>query len=331
MQSCDSVLDDIAFSTAIDASLASLVALRPHCATAIANQVLYVARVVSQLKAACFEWASTSKVDVAAAMDKRSMIASPLQVRIVIVGCGFVGTAILRRLLESGCFNATSFSVVTRQPQRLSAFSKLGVGCFHEFSQVSVQPDLIVLACQPSQLSSIERSMKGNVRGSTIVLSVCCGIPADKVASCFSHVLCLTTSIDTEGLSRCLLQWTRRDDQALNNGVRECETISARHQDVLSCSFPMMPTEFFCRFMFAMLMSAKARGITGSEALKMAACLLLPQDRHSTLCFPQDVLESSDPSTIYNAFCTIEAISSIVSEPPKETFLALRKRFLACL
>lgn len=100
-----------------------------------------------------------------------------------IIGAGQVGKRILDNVLRSGAFEASQVHVSTRGPERLGSYEKLGVSCVYDDAAVAQRADLLVLACLPSQIQQVAKALRGNVRGTTLVLSIVAGFSAERMAA----------------------------------------------------------------------------------------------------------------------------------------------------
>jgi hypothetical protein len=323
-QRCISLLGDVAVSTALDAPLSALVRRRPYVTEALALQVAFVAKIAAQLKASSFKWLSerslraTGLSSAITVEDAFGAVATPLQFHMVVVGCGTVGRMIIDTLRLSKAFHPSSLAVVSRKPlqETHEDLVAAGIRCYKNVEDAVINTDLVVLACQPSQFPAVAKGLKGNLKPWTVVVSLCCGIAPDKVASEINHVLTLATAIDVDSLSRSA-ELDREENERIAMEKREAYENSkrfssggvpnvtpmakavldpeatvrstgitrSRKQSLLA--FPEKPDLFFSRILMMLALSAAVRGVEPDVALTCAWLHLFPKrKRHLILQLP---------------------------------------------
>lgn len=210
-----SLLHDIAFSTSIEASLASVCHTRPNVLRALTLQVSYFVSIAAMMKTSLYDDTKTNnlktigKAALPLTIDPRVsprvpkiVTATPLQLRVVLIGCGSLGSLIATHLLQRGILHPTSLSIVTRQPELLNQFASKGVRCFpQDETAVVAEADVIVCACQPGQLEMVSKRLHGKIPQGCVIVSVLCGISAEKLRSEFGSPLCLVATVDVAALA----------------------------------------------------------------------------------------------------------------------------------
>ena len=321
------LLCQIALSTAADSALATIVVARPHCNAIIANQVAYIVSLVAQLHAA--------SVSLTASGLRRptrvvTHVATPLQANFVLIGCGNVGSSIATSLLAM--FHSTCLTICCRQPLQAAQFASAGARVLQSIdSHVIEQADAVIVACQPGQFSNIARHLRGNLKPSCIVISVCCGISAEKVASEVSHPFALTTQVDTEAVTRSALEWSKEDEVLARYSraayaatktfeeVREAlsakeeavvfrnadERTESRKAQVVAESFPCDAGDFFGRLVYCLSSALKVKHFSPADAVGTTWLHLMPTSAQSSLVdrwskvkstFPADIAVACNPS-----------------------------------
>lgn len=211
-----STLLDVALSTSLDPALATVCVTRPHAIQAIAKQVWYTVAICAQLKTSCEAAQAPLTLPAFTTAPRRprgAAAATPSQLNVVLIGCGSCGSRISHHLIETELLHPSALSVITRQPEQLGALSKRGVRCFQQGETTVVkQADVIILACQPGQLSTVAKQIEGNISAHALLLSVCCGISAQKVSSTFRHPLTIATSVEVASLQALISRWMSEDD-----------------------------------------------------------------------------------------------------------------------
>ncbi|KAJ9472721.1 Pyrroline-5-carboxylate reductase 1 [Diplonema papillatum] len=120
--------------------------------------------------------------------------ASSLQLKVSIVGCGVVGSSILKALIASKLFHVTSLAVSTRQPESLVGAAGV-LACFDNARVVS-GADLVFICCLPAQFPDVITSIRGCVKPTAVVMSAVLGVSSGRLCQVLNHPLCLTTVVD---------------------------------------------------------------------------------------------------------------------------------------
>lgn len=357
-----SILAQVAIGTAADAALATIVLARPLCNAVVGNQVAYIASLVARVHATSVAVASSlptkkssggtaggtsSSVAAAAAggaggglrrpgAPVYSKVATPLQASFVLIGCGNVGSKIASALLS--LFHPTSITIICRQPLQAAPFAAQGCRVLLGLEPTVLNcADAVIVACQPGQFSNIARNMKDNVKPTCVVISICCGIAAEKVAAETSHGLAMTTNVDTEAITRTALEWSKEDEilaryaraayaalksfeevrDALSLGeeavaLERPETRAAARKDrLVGESFPAETAEFFGRLVYCLASILMKRQVSAADAVGSSWLHLVPPGpaeqllverwaRAKTL-FPETLAEGCNPSWLADA------------------------------
>jgi hypothetical protein len=262
------LLDIATRSSLDDASLSTVCAMRPDTVSVISYQVLYVAAVLSQLRACHF--AANRKCRVRDLLSSQMpearrprgvLAATPSQLRVVVIGGGTVGRHIVSSMLTSGMFHPSALSIITRQPATLKGLSEKGVRCFPQDDvDVLRTADLVILAVQPSQIYAVgKRCVNNNVGGTTnhigsgssllsganpggedhqnrrsilrpnaLVVSVCCGVTVDKVCGALQHDNCLTTYVEVGSIAAAVRKMS--EEAGDEEQQARSSALSASHQ-----------------------------------------------------------------------------------------------------
>ncbi len=72
--------------------------------------------------------------------------------RLGLVGCGRVGSLLLKTLIERGAVSSSHVSVATRRPEKLDHFKVLNVTCTKDFVAVTQSCSLVIIAVGPHQV-----------------------------------------------------------------------------------------------------------------------------------------------------------------------------------
>ena len=104
--------------------------------------------------------------------------------RVGILGCGRIGTSTIEHLLNCSGLSPSAFYVGTRQPKskRCEKLSDRGVNISQDNTTATNRVRVLFIACLPSQMIDVARSVAGTIRKSTLVCSVVPGYTAQKLA-----------------------------------------------------------------------------------------------------------------------------------------------------
>jgi len=97
--------------------------------------------------------------------------------RLSVIGCGNMGRAIVRGLLESGW--TTPERIVATNPDPEKAFrieSDLGIRCITDNQAAAAQGDVVLLGVKPQVIKGALKDLRGTVRPSQLVVSIAAGI-----------------------------------------------------------------------------------------------------------------------------------------------------------
>eukprot|EP00118_Oscarella_pearsei_P017157 m.169299 g.169299 ORF g.169299 m.169299 type:complete len:339 (+) comp38981_c0_seq5:3-1019(+) len=103
-------------------------------------------------------------------------------VSVGIIGCGRIGQQIVKCLLAYGRCEASDISISTRRPEALHHLIDLGIDVGFDNARVARSVHLLFIACLPSQLFQVAKSIAGSIHFSTLVYSVVGG--ASLVKTC---------------------------------------------------------------------------------------------------------------------------------------------------
>jgi pyrroline-5-carboxylate reductase len=96
--------------------------------------------------------------------------------KIVLVGCGNMGTALLRGWLAEG-IEATQLLVIDASAEALQRVAALGVACRDRLGAEAGPADVVVFAVKPQQLGAMLPDYQPLVAGGAAVLSIAAGKP----------------------------------------------------------------------------------------------------------------------------------------------------------
>ena len=120
-----------------------------------------------------------------------------------VIGCGRIGSHIIRRLLQDPSVTPDMVLVSTRQPERLQEFSSQGVSCRFDNTWVCHKADIIFLCCLPSQITPVLLDLsKSAISHSALLVSVLAGVTGSRVRRALNnHSNVMTVHFDWNELS----------------------------------------------------------------------------------------------------------------------------------
>lgn len=105
-----------------------------------------------------------------------------------LIGCGFMGEAILSAVLEHGVVTPADVFVAEVNPERCAAVgSRYGVTAGADPLAVAASADVIVLALKPQEFAAAAALMRGRLRDGQTVVSIMAGVTMDTLATALGH------------------------------------------------------------------------------------------------------------------------------------------------
>ncbi len=96
--------------------------------------------------------------------------------KIAIIGGGNLGTAIAEGLLLSKFSTAQQITVTKRNTSTLSTLAEKGVTITHDNVEAATLSDVIIIAVKPFQTPEVLQSIKNNLSGDKLLISVVTGV-----------------------------------------------------------------------------------------------------------------------------------------------------------
>ena len=121
--------------------------------------------------------------------------ATPPELCVGVVGCGSVGAAAVRALLDAG-FPAASIVVSTRSPAKQAKLAARGVRVTFDNEAVAARAHLLVLAVLPAQLAEAARAVRPHLAPRTVVLSLVGATPLPKLRQLLGTDAVLRARVD---------------------------------------------------------------------------------------------------------------------------------------
>eukprot|EP00760_Papus_ankaliazontas_P039673 PhM_4_TR9753/c0_g1_i1/m.35204 len=224
--------------------------------------------------------------------------------RFGIIGCGDVGSNVVRSLLSLRGANPANIVVATRQLQRgAGRFKAQGVVVVPSNLQAVHRADVVVISVLPGQLPAVCSELAGKIEKSAIVISTCVAVTADRVCSLLSHPLCLTTNVSPQDVSRFLKCYP--DQVKPNPALPTTHTIAQwsfpyRHNDAIdSISHALR-----C---FVGALAAKEKGKPTWNVLSCALASMFGDDVVELM--PGELADGGTPTQALIEMCSVGTLS----------------------
>ncbi|MDP9236869.1 MAG: pyrroline-5-carboxylate reductase [Chloroflexota bacterium] len=105
-----------------------------------------------------------------------------------LIGCGFMGEAILRAIIEKAVVQPGDVLVAEINDERCSAVhSRYGVQATSDPVAVIEASEVVVFAVKPQEFEEAAHRMRGRFRRDQTIVSIMAGVPIDKIARTLSH------------------------------------------------------------------------------------------------------------------------------------------------
>lgn len=141
---------------------------------------------------------------------RRAMIKSGTNKKFSIgfIGCGRIGKAIVRYLLDSGKIDPKCICIGARRPDMYREFVHQGVVCTEDLSVV-VKTRIIFVCCLPSHALDVSAPVRGLLRKTSLLVSIMAGISTTKIQQMFGTQpqQNLTTAVHIDAISKQASTW----------------------------------------------------------------------------------------------------------------------------
>ncbi|XP_059160191.1 NADP-dependent oxidoreductase domain-containing protein 1-like isoform X1 [Physella acuta] len=109
-----------------------------------------------------------------------------------LIGCGRLGFQLTTTLLTNGRLDTDCVQISTRRPELLDHLKQQGVACYFDNKKLVAVADVIVLCVLPSQVASVAAEVSGQIPASSILISLCAGLPARRLRQLLetSNIIC---------------------------------------------------------------------------------------------------------------------------------------------
>ncbi len=202
------------------------------------------------------------------------------------IGCGNMGSAMMRGILEAGKCGPQDIIVSARHPQKAEALQKeLGVRAAKDNCEAAGCADILFLAVKPQQYESVIREIAGVVRGEQIVVSIAPGKTLQWLAQQFGKPVKLvrmmpnTPATVKEGMTGvCAGEHVTPEELekvcGLCGGFSRTEVVPEHLMEVVTGVSGSSPAYVFL-FIEAMADAAVAEGMPRAQAYRFAAQAVL--------------------------------------------------------
>src|SRR3989339_1279077 len=98
-----------------------------------------------------------------------------LNQNLAIIGCGNIGTAIARGLVESGSFLPSKIILTRRRLQHIEEYKKQGFQIQSDNHDAIRRSSIIIIAVEPQQLVNLLNEIKDDINPEHVLISVVSG------------------------------------------------------------------------------------------------------------------------------------------------------------
>ncbi len=201
--------------------------------------------------------------------------------RLVIIGGGRMGEAIVGGLLAAGTFEASDITVVEPDPVRRETLQAAhGVRCAPDTEGELKGAATVLLAVKPQVIDDVVRSLAGQVPGGAVVVSIAAGVCCARLESLLPpgtpviRVMPNTPALVREGMSVISGggEATRaqvEDVRSMFAAVGDAVVLEERHQDAATAISGSGPA-YVAMFVDALARSGVRQGLTRDVAQRLA-------------------------------------------------------------
>jgi pyrroline-5-carboxylate reductase len=108
--------------------------------------------------------------------------------KIGLIGCGFMGEAMLSATISRGVITADQVQVAEINDERCRAVNgAYGVSASSEVGRIVEQNDLVIFAVKPQEFEATVHHLRGRFRREQTVMSIMAGVPMDRIAQALTH------------------------------------------------------------------------------------------------------------------------------------------------
>lgn len=144
--------------------------------------------------------------------------------KIGLIGCGFMGEAMLSATIAKGVVAATDVRVAELNDERCTLVNgRYGVDATHDVARVVEGAEIVIFAVKPQEFEASAHHLYGKFHRDQTVMSIMAGVPVQRIQHTLSHASIVRVMPNTpaavgEGMS----MWTATPevDDATRTGIR---------------------------------------------------------------------------------------------------------------
>jgi len=135
-------------------------------------------------------------------------------VKLGLIGCGFMGEAVLGAVIARGVATAADVSVAEINDDRRAAIaSQHGVRTTADPAEAVAGSDVVVFAVKPQEFDAIARGLKGSLAPGQTVVSIMAGVPIAKMSRALGHPAIVRVMPNTLAtIGEAISVWTATSD-----------------------------------------------------------------------------------------------------------------------
>lgn len=131
-----------------------------------------------------------------------------------LIGCGFMGEAILGAVIARGVATAADISVAEINDERRAAIAgQHGVGTTADPAVAVAGADIVVFAVKPQEFDAIARGLKGSLAPGQTAVSIMAGVPIARMSRALGHPAIVRVMPNTlAAIGEAISVWTATPD-----------------------------------------------------------------------------------------------------------------------
>ena len=190
-----------------------------------------------------------------------------------VIGCGRMGSHLVRKLLQDTNLTADMILVSTRQPDQLQEFESQGVTCRFDNTWLANNSDVIFICCLPSQLAPVLLDLsKSYISNACLLVSLLAGVGGSRIRRAVNN---------HTNVMRVLFDWNQlnmedREEMCLENSCVS-NRMSSYKLCIASCPFKCTECGWFAELVLACMAYSVNGGVVAGE-IGSLVCSVIADD-----------------------------------------------------
>lgn len=178
-----------------------------------------------------------------------------------VIGCGRMGSHLVRKLLQDPSLTPDMILVSTRQPDQLQEFESQGVTCRFDNVWLANNCDVIFICCLPSQLAPVLLDLsKSYVSNVNLLVSLLAGVGVSRIRRAVNN---------RTNVMRVFFDWNQLSTEDREEMSSQISCVSNRMSSyvlcVASCPFKCIDCSWFAELVLACVAYSLYEGVVAGE------------------------------------------------------------------